>query len=145
MRKIFALTSLILLTVTALAQTGMPYKQFGDIRAHFSAFNSNFLDPEIASAYDITRGEGKGIVNIAVVPEGAGAGRPAVVDGTVTNILAQQQSLEFFEIREGDAVYYLAPFNFEDEDPMTFKIQIQADENARSHSLTFQRTFYHDE
>ena len=72
------------------------------------------------------------------------AGRTAQVSGVVSNIFAQQQSLDFFEVREGDSVYYLAPFDFENEDSMTFNIQVKtADKPA--HTLKFQRKFYRDQ
>ena len=137
------LSSLLLVSAAALAQE-KAFKEFNDYHIHYSAFNSSFVSPEIASVYDISRGEDKGLVNIALVPEGADAGKTALVRGTVTDLLQRQQTLEFKEIRDGEAVYYLAPFQFENEDPLTFKVSVRPADSTEVYDFSFQRTFYHD-
>ena len=74
------------------------YKQHGEYKVFYSAFNSSFIDPDIAVANDIVRGKDKGLVNIAVakVP---GVALPATVSGRVFNILQQSQTLEFVTVR----------------------------------------------
>jgi len=121
-----------------------PYKEFGNIKVFYSSFNSSFILPDVASAYNITRGKDKGLVNISVIVNDKTGGTTALVKGAVFNIFAQQQKLKFLEVREGDIVYYLAPFEFENEDSMTFKIQIQPDPNKPAYSISFQNKFYHD-
>jgi len=121
-----------------------PYKEFGNIKVFYSSFNSSFILPDVASAYNITRGKDKGLVNISVIVNDKTGGTTALVKGAVFNIFAQQQKLTFLEVREGDIVYYLAPFEFENEDSMTFKIQIQPDPNKPAYSISFQNKFYHD-
>lgn len=121
------------------------YKEFGDTKVFYSSFNSSFILPEIANTYNIIRGKDKGLVNIAVIVGDNAGGTTALVKGTVSNIFAQQQVLKFFEVREGDIVYYLAPFEFENEDSMTFKIQVQPDSNKPAHSLSFQNKFYYED
>ena len=117
---------------------------FGDYRVVFSAFNSSFVQPEIATRHNITRGRDRGLVNIALIEGDRITGRAAIVDGTVTDIMSRQRALEFFEVREGDAVYYLAPFSFSNQDPLTFRINVQADEDGTVMPVSFQRTFYRD-
>mgnify|MGYP001588688252 CR=1 FL=1 len=119
------------------------YKKHGDHKIFFSAFNSTFIDPDIAVANNIVRGKDKGLVNIAVVLE-AGSGEPAVITGNVYNIFQMSQTLEFFEVREQDTVYYLAPFEFENEDFLTFKISVQTDPGVPAYQLKFQKKMYHD-
>ncbi len=143
MKALTLFIGLLMVSGAAVAENE-PVKTFGDTRVYYSAFNSSFVNPEIASTYDITRGKDKGLVNIAVVEKGSPHGRTARVTGTVNNLLNQQQSLDFVEIREGDAVYYLAPFEFDNEDPLTFKIQVKEAGMPSPHTLSFQRTFYHD-
>jgi hypothetical protein len=121
-----------------------PYKEFGDYKVFYSTFNSSFILPEIASTYNITRGKDKGLVNIAVIVDDKAGGATALIKGTVSNMLAQQQTLDFFEVREGDTVYYLAPFEFDNEDSMTFKIHIKPNPNKPSYSMSFQNKFYYD-
>ena len=100
-----------------------------------------------ARAYGIIRSKRQGLVNIAVLPRGrlTEGGKPALVQGHVSNILGQRQTLEFFPIEEGKAVYYLAPFRFDNRDFLTFKISVQSDPNKPAHEISFQRTFYQDD
>ena len=151
--KILPLTSTILLSAIVLFTAGTASadnktrKDFADFAVLYSAFNSSFISPEIANAYSIARGKNRGLVNIAILPNDATpgtGGRPALVKGYVSNIFAQQQALEFFEVSEGSATYYLAPFRFENEDFLTFKISVQPDPDKPASEVSFQRTFYHD-
>jgi len=123
------------------------FKQHGDFKVFFSAFGSSFLTPEVAVANNIVRGKGKGLVNIAVV-KNLGAGTSAEVYGKVFNILQQTQLLEFTEVREQDTRYYLAPFNFDNEDFLTFKITVRPNvedgTQLGAYEFKFQKKMYHD-
>jgi len=151
MRNLLTLT--IIPAFAALLSLAMPsvaandddktYKKFGQYNIFYSAFNSTFIDPDIAVANKIIRGKDKGLVNIAVVV-GSGSGNPAAISGSVSNIFQMSQTLEFVEVREQNAVYYLAPFEFEHEDFLTFKISVQPDPNKPAYDLKFQKKMYHD-
>lgn len=121
-----------------------PYSEFGDTRIYHSTFNSSFLEPQIAATYGIVRGDGKGLVNVSVIVDGEPSGTPATVSGTVTNLLGQLQSLDFSAVREGDSVYYLAPFNFTHEDQLTFNLEVNTDSDPTPHQIEFKRTMYRD-
>ncbi|MGB0449542.1 MAG: DUF4426 domain-containing protein [Porticoccaceae bacterium] len=141
MKYLIILCSLVL-SLTAQADQHN-YKNYGDHKIFFSAFNSTFIDPDIAVANKIVRGKDKGLVNIAVVLE-TGTGQHAIISGNVFNIFQMSQKLEFFEVREQDSVYYLAPFEFENEDFLTFKISVQTDPDKPAYQLKFQKKMYHD-
>lgn len=133
---------------TVAEQPGRYAKNIGDYEVLYSVFSTSFLSPEIASAYGIVRSKARGMVNVAVVPAGGDArtrGRSSLIRGHVSNIIGQRQDLDFMEINEGAAVYYLAPFSFQNEDFMTFKIRVQPDPNKPAHPLSFQRTLYRDQ
>lgn len=122
-------------------------QSFAGYEVVYNAFNSSFISPEVADTYNIIRGKDRGLVNIAILKAGADAsagGKPALVTGYVSNILGQRQQLVFVEVNEGTATYYLAPFRFQNEDFMTFKIRVQQDPDKPADELSFQRTFYRD-
>ena len=143
MRHLITLIAGALLVFSVQADN-KTYKLHDGNEIHYSAFNSSFIAPDIAAQYRITRGKNRGLVNIAVVPAGQVGGQSALVKGTVSNILQQSQKLDFFEVREGDVVYYLAAFKFDNEDSLTFKINVKADPNKPTYDFSFQKTFYHD-
>ncbi|WIO74149.1 DUF4426 domain-containing protein [Porticoccaceae bacterium LTM1] len=143
MKTLITLLTALVLSTSAMADK--PFKVLGDNKVYYSAFNSSFIDPKIASENNIVRGADRGLINIAVVPnDKESGGITALVKGTVTNIIQQSQKLDFFEVREGDVVYYLASFKFDHEDSLTFKIEVKADPNKPSETLTFRKTFYED-
>lgn len=85
----------------------------------------------------------RGLVNVATMKD-LGTGLPTVVSGEVLNIMQQSQTLSFVEIREGSTVYYLAPFDFDNRDYLTFKIRIRANPEAPAYDFKFQKIMYID-
>ena len=145
LRRFPACLGMVLLWLAGSAiANDRPFEQYGNTKVYYSVFNSSFIRPEVASAYGLTRGRDRGLVSVSVVVDDLPVGRTAQVSGTATNLLSQQQRLEFLEIREGDAVYYLAPFRFDREDPLAFRVEVKtADQPART--LNFNRKLYHDQ
>lgn len=119
-------------------------KKLGTLDVHYIAINSTFLTPDIAKTYDITRSKINALINISVLDNSL-AGKPAKtanVFGTATNLLGQSKTLEFVEVKEGDAIYYLAELNFSNEEIFRFDIKINTDDS--SETLKFQHKFYVD-
>ena len=142
--KYLILLSMLLVSVgNAQAVQQSHYKQHGDIKIFYSAFDSSFIAPEVAVAYNFVRGKDKGLVNIAVVKK-LGQGEPAEISGKVLNIFQQSQQLEFIAIKEQNTVYYLAPFEFENEDLLTFKITVDSPVSQGPYSFKFQKKMYHN-
>ena len=141
----YLITLSMLLTSIALSEPlkQSHYKQHGDIKIFYSAFESSFIAPEVAVAYDFVRGKDKGLVNIAVVKT-LGRGEPAKISGRVFNILQQSQPLEFIAIKEQNTIYYLAPFEFDNEDLLTFKISVDRPASQGPYSFKFQKKMYHN-
>jgi|TARA_B110000503_G_scaffold35642_1_gene58264 hypothetical protein len=138
---IFSLIGLSTFGVSAEEKT---YKDIRGYRIFYSSFNSSFILPEIASIYSITRGKDKGLVTIAITKSGKIGGKKALISGTASNMLQQQQQLNFIEIKEDEAIYYLAPFEYYNEDTLTFKIEIETEPNQPSISVSFQNKFYYE-
>ena len=142
--KYLILLSMLLVSVgNAQAVQQSHFKQHGDIKIFYSAFDSSFIAPEVAVAYNFVRGKDKGLVNIAVVKT-LGQGEPAEISGQVFNIFQQSQQLEFIAIKEQNTVYYLAPFEFENEDLLTFKITVDSPVSQGPYSFKFQKKMYHN-
>jgi|SaaInl5LU_22_DNA_1037371.scaffolds.fasta_scaffold22975_2 hypothetical protein len=138
---------LVLFAVMPLrAQTDIS-KDFGGYRVYYSVFNSSFITPEVAALYGLTRGSNRAIVNISLIrtsPQGDSLGLPAQVSGSAQNLMQQSTSLDFREIDEGEATYYLASFLFDSEDPLHFNIEVNHDGTRVPYKLNFTRTLYSD-
>lgn len=139
MTRIALLLMSLCLSLPALAEQKQSY---GDLDVHYSAFNSGFLQPEIAAATGLVRSKTQGVVNVAVLK--AGTASSAQVNGTVKNLLGQSTALSFKEVKEGKAIYYLAQFPFEQRETLRFTLNVTAADGV-PHSFDFNQEFFPDE
>jgi len=118
--RLFAL--LIALTVSLSATGAERMQRLGDLQVHYSAFNANYLQPQIAQASGLVRSAKLGVLNISVLR--AGKSSPATVSGEVKTVLGHGQKLTFIEQREGEFVSYLAQFPLESREVLLFNLQV---------------------
>ena len=115
----------------------------GNFDIHYMALGSTFLTPSIAKSYGIKRSNYTGIINIAVL-DISEANKPAVpveITGVANNLLDARINLTFKEIREGDAIYYIAEVPYRDDQEINFNIAIKY-ANQLNTSLQFKQKFY---
>ena len=140
------LICLFLLLISAVPASAQQSERFGPYEVHYSIVNTTFLDPVIASRYQIVRGSERAIINIAVrehLEDGATVARSAKLEGRTWDLF-QNQFLAFREIREGEAIYYIAGFEFSHEELRFFDVQLLPEGANRSRQLKFQRMLYVD-
>lgn len=119
-------------------------KKLGSMNVHYMAIGSTFFTPEIARAYGITRSRYNGLVNISVL-DNTKPGNPAKtisINGQAKNNLGQFKNLEFTEVKEGDAIYYLAQVSYTDEETLHFTLEIT--DGKEQQTLKFSQKFYVD-
>ena len=88
-------------------------KEFGDYVIHYNAFRSDTISPEVAKQYGLTRANNRVLINIAVLKKVMNTtGKPtsSKVSGHASNLTGQLKNLEFKEITEGTAIYYVLIF-----------------------------------
>ena len=119
-------------------------KKLGSMNVHYMAIGSTFFTPEIAKVYGITRSRYNGLVNISVL-DNTKTGNPAktvTISGQAKNNLGQFKSLAFTEVKEGDAIYYLAQVSYNDEETLHFTLNIN--DGKEQQTLKFSQKFYVD-
>lgn len=132
--------SLLLLLAASLGPAlAEQSQQLGPWTVHYNAFNSTFLSPQIASQYDIRRSRLNAVLNVAV-QDAQGKAQAVALSGEARDLLGHVRTLSFREVREGEAIYYLAQLPFRQEDTFRFEIQLQA--AGQQQLLKFQQTFY---
>lgn len=140
--KLFLSITLILVTVSTVSAENM--KKLGSMNVHYMAIGSTFFSPEIAKAYGITRSRYNGLINISVL-DNTRAGNPAKtvsINGQAKNNLGQFKDLEFTEVKEGSAIYYLAQVRYNNEETLHFTLEINTGEEQQT--LKFSQQFYVD-
>ena len=119
-------------------------KKLGTMNVHYMAIGSTFFTPEIAKVYGITRSRYNGLVNISVL-DNTIKGTPAKsvsISGKAKNNLGQFKTLEFNEVKEGDAIYYLAQVSYNNEETIHFDLTIT--DGKEEQQLKFSQKFYVD-
>ncbi len=139
MKRCWLVASVLLLSVSLQAEQ---MQKFGDWEVHYILVPTTFLKPAIAEQYGIVRGRDRAYLNISVLDRGLD---PVAVgiDGTMTNLLGQQQHLEFREVREGNAIYYLTTIKYSDREVLRFEILVTPPEDSIK-TLKFQQKMYWD-
>ncbi|MGO2498230.1 MAG: DUF4426 domain-containing protein [Vibrio litoralis] len=139
-----ALVSLI--TFVSIPSFAGQFKTIKNSEVHYSAFNSAMLTPEVATQYKLKRNGYSAILNISVL-DTSKLGKPAVdakVTGSSKNLIGQTKQLNFKQVKEGEAIYYLAEFPITNEEQLTFNINVDAG-NTGSGPISFTQKFYVEE
>ncbi|MBY5992618.1 DUF4426 domain-containing protein [Ferrimonas balearica] len=122
-------------------------QKVGKYAIHYVSFGSTFLTPEIAKNYDITRSRYVGLVNVSVIDTSQSGDQTHAVEvkisGTARNLLGSSKALDFKEIREGSAIYYIAEVSHRNEETFTFDINLDNGQDL-STELHFKQKFYVD-
>ena len=133
---------LLLLSPSVSAQMS---ERFGPYELHYSFVNTTFLTPEVAAQYQITRGKRHGILMLSLryYPDESPVTEPSAmrVQGTTSDLI-RSDTLEFKEIKEGDAVYYIAPFKFINEEYRHFYLDFRAENSTTTYSHHLQHQMY---
>jgi len=129
---------------TAFASNAENMKKFGDLDVHYMALGATFLTPEVAKAYGIQRSRYNGLVNISVLDNSKknSPAKTVLISGKAKNLAGQNKSIYFDEVKEGDAIYYLAQVKYRNNETIKFDITIT--DNGKEHLLTFSQKFYTD-
>ena len=142
--SLFALLSAF--SLPAGADRGEQKQVFGDYEIHYMGLNSSFLEPEVAEAYGIPRSRSMGYLSISIMKTTTDEDVPEALTGDVRgqmqNMIGQKKELEFKEIKERNAIYYISTFRFDQEDVYKFTLQVSPDGESRTFDVKFDQRFY---
>jgi hypothetical protein len=145
MKKIIIAISLLFFTAITYAQESFEYIS-PPYEVYYSVFNSTFVTPDVAKAYQLTRGKDIAMVNVSVrknLDSGKNIEKRAVVSGTKSDLI-HVIPLDFIEIEEKGAIYYLASFKFNHKEALNFNIEVQPDRNKAPINIKFRKALYQE-
>ena len=118
--RALGLLAMVLMPVAAQAEQ---YQTIDGHKVHYIIVPTISLKPEIAANYGIPRSRGRAMLNVSVLdPQGTAV--PVSIAGTSANLMGQLQRLQFKEVKEGQAIYYLALVRHSDEEMHRLAIDI---------------------
>lgn len=113
----------------------------GNWDVHYIAFNSTFLQPDIAKSYNIVRSKYSGVINISVLnTDKQNAAQRVHIKAKAKNLIGHDKNIKFKQITEGKSIYYIGQISYTDQE--TFKFDITVTQGDRSETLKFQQKFY---
>lgn len=105
----------------------------------YTTFPSTIIPAQVADAHGIVRSKDRIVTNITVLRNGKAL--TATVDGTATGLMNEVTTLTFQEVREADAIYYLATLVATERDNISYRIKVQPDGRAPC-VIEFTRDYY---
>lgn len=119
--------------------------EVGAYTLHVNAISTLELSPEVARASAVTRSASRGLLNIAIrhrQADGSDVAIRAAVTADAINFSGQRQILSLREVREGDAIYYLAEPRIAEAEALTFEISARPEGDAAILKARFKKTFF---
>ena len=116
------------------------FEKFGDFEIHYTTFSSMLIPGEVAALHDITRANNRIVINISVKKSDEPVA--VAITGIVVNLLSQIVALEFREVKEANAIYYLASHTVDERDTLKFDLTIAPHGVTTPYQLKFMRQYY---
>lgn len=141
-KHLFSLLITFGLAMVVTAEEYQDHTNFEKYSVHYVLLDSTFVLPEIAEIHGIKRSKYENLLNVSVVLKGEYGGLPAKITGTSTNLLQQQKQLDFIEIAESTATYYLAPVRINNKEVMHFELQVTPEGESEPLKVKFTKTVW---
>ena len=117
----------------------------GEFTVHYSLINSSFLEPEVATQYGIKRITNIAMLNISVIKKSdSEMGTPVIsnVFGNGKSLSGQFKELAFREIKEENAIYYIATFAIGNGERLSFDLKVQPEKQGKLIPIKFKQQVY---
>lgn len=118
-------------------------KEYADHIVYFNAFPTDSLPAQMTKQYGLKRSKNYAMINISVMEKAAGVptGVKSKVTGNLKNLMGQTRAIEFREIKEGKAIYYIAQIGVQSKEVVNFNIDIQPDGSNEKYEIKFSKQF----
>lgn len=142
-RTLLAPIWLIMLLLTPTPSQAEQYQQIGSHQAHYIVVPTTFIKADIARQYGLTRGKNRALVNVSVLDEQFSP-VTAQVTGSSKNLLGQMQTLDFKQVTEGPAIYYLALLRHANEEHHLITLDVELSDGSKGRIEFRQKMYFED-
>jgi hypothetical protein len=134
------------LVLTSFSLTGLAENttHAGSYTIHHQALATGSLTPQIASAYGIQASKSRGLLNVAVLKDEPGtAGTPvkAQVRAVARDRTGQVRDIPMREVMDGEAIYYLGVLRIQDQETLTFNLEVKPLGSQETFTATLSQQF----
>ena len=106
---------------------------------HYTTFTSDLIPATVAAAHNIVRSKNRIVTNITILKDNEPT--KAHVSGHNMNLLGQLFTMEFTEVIEPGAVYYLSNQLISEKDMLRFELEILPTGAQTPITLKFERRY----
>jgi hypothetical protein len=128
------------------------FRVFGDYELHFNALTTDQLNEVMATEHGIVRSRNRILLNVSVLEAqeiGVPMAVPAAVRASARNLTGQLRNLPVREVRDGEAIYYIAEAPIANAETLIFTIEAtpesETESEAEALTVSFQKQFFIDE
>ncbi len=143
-KVLFFVLATVLISFSSHAKNNVNSKEFGDYIVLFNTLPSNFLSPDIAKRYNLTRSRNRILLNIVVKKKTTGdKAKPvqAKVNAIATNLTGQLKKTTMRAIHDGTGIYYLGEFSVANAERLNFKVDVTPKAGNKTYVVTFKKKF----
>ena len=118
-----------------------------EYEVHYIAFESTFLDKDVARQYGLIRSKAMGVLNVSMIQVSATGERKAVpflLETDVKNDIQQVTHVSMSQVIEGDSVYYIGQIQFREGDVLTIDLAAYPQGAIDPFRIRFAHTFYNN-
>jgi hypothetical protein len=142
---LFSTFAMLALTSYAMAEQSL--KTNDGYVIHYNAVNNDFLNPETAKAYQITRSKNRAFLMVSVkTDDNKRQAAHAKVIAQAVNLSGQLKTLKMREIVEGSAdskaIYYIGDFRFSNQETLIFTVRVDSAYRGSEYTFEFVQQFF---
>lgn len=139
--RFFLLVVLLLISMTHVWAENS--KEFAQHVVYYNAFPTDSLPSQMTKQYGLKRSKNYVLVNISVMKKGEAlpVAIKSKISGQMKNLMGQSQKLEFREIKEAKAIYYIAQVPVQNKAIVNFFIDIEPLNTSATYQLKFSKKF----
>lgn len=143
LKQIFTLSIAFFLLAFGSISQAENAKEYDEHIVYYNAFPTDSLPAEMTKQYGLKRSKNYAMINISVMEKAAGVptGVKSTVTGNLKNLMGQSREIEFKEIKEGKAVYYIAQIGVQSKETVNFNIEIKPDGIKEKYEIKFSKKF----
>ncbi|MDA8384032.1 MAG: DUF4426 domain-containing protein [Betaproteobacteria bacterium] len=143
MRTLLALSFVLAFALPGISAADQAVR-FNQVEVHYNAVATDFLSPQVAKSYGITRSHYRGLLTISVLADQA-KGAPQAVAAKVSayrvNMADQLANIDMREVKEAHAIYYLGTFHISRPETLTFHVNVTPHGKTQAYQVKFTRDF----
>ncbi len=139
---------LVFLTLLVFSSTAIAERmqELGEFVVHYNAVTSDFLKPEVAREFGISRSRTSALLSVSVLRKSstgvASESVEADIAASAVNLTGQQRDIPLRLVTEQDARYYIGSTRVANQETLNFTLSVTLPGESSARELKFTQKFF---